>query len=58
MVDEYWDAQNSNLPTVQNCVYYVTPKQVEALLTAAKDDDQPYLYSFIFIGRETAMRKM
>ena len=42
----------------QNRVYYLTQPQVEALLTAAKDDDHPYLYPFIFIGLETAMRKM
>jgi len=39
-------------------IAYLTLEQIERLLDAAKQDQNEHIYSFIFIGLETSMRKM
>jgi integrase len=42
----------------QNKITYLTVSQIDRLITAAKNDQNPYIYAFIIIGLETAMRRM
>lgn len=42
----------------QGRITYLTVEQVFNLLAAAKKDSNPHIYPFIFIGLETAMRRM
>ncbi|MBS0351237.1 MAG: site-specific integrase [Proteobacteria bacterium] len=39
-----------------NRITYLTVEQIDRLLTAAKQDENKYIYPFIIIGLETAMR--
>ncbi len=39
-------------------ITYLTVEQIDQLLTAAKQDQNPYIYRFIVIGLETGMRLM
>lgn len=55
----------NNRPTVikkykenPNRITYLTVEQIDRLLTAAKQDQHKYIYPFIAIGLETAMRLM
>jgi integrase len=42
----------------QRRISYLTIEQINRLLEAAKQDQNPQIYPFIFIGLETAMRRM
>jgi len=39
-------------------IIYLTAEQIERLIEAAKQDQNPYVYPFIVVGLETGMRKM
>lgn len=39
-------------------IIYLTTEQIKKLIDAAKQDECPYIYPFIVIGLETAMRRM
>ena len=39
-------------------IIYLTADQIERLIEAAKQDQNPHIYPFIVIGLETGMRKM
>ncbi len=39
-------------------IVYLTQEQIERLLEAAKQDQNPHIYPFIVVGLETSMRKM
>lgn len=42
----------------QSRITYLTVKQIDRLIEAAKQDQHPQIYLFIMVGLETAMRKM
>lgn len=46
------------LPDEPTKIVYLTVDQCEQLLECARNDNNPLIYFFIFIGLETSMRRM